>query len=232
MVFKAFKRAFPYTLPILTGYGFLGLTYGVYMKVSGFPFIFPMLTSMLVYGGSLEFILVELLLSPFAPLATFVMALLVQARHLFYGLSMLDKYKGLGWKKFYMIFALSDETFSVNYAVDVPDDVDRSWFMFFVAVLDQSYWIIAATIGGLLGSLLTFNTDGISFVMTAMFVVIFLEQWMKEKRHVSAYIGLGATALCLAIFGPDSFLLPAMAVIVGLLALLKKPIQRKEAENA
>ena len=141
---------------------------------------------------------------------------------------MLDKFKGMGWKKFYLIFGLCDETFSINYTVDVPEGIDKGWFMFFVTLLNQFYWCASATLGGIVGSLLKFNTDGISFVMTAMFVVIFLEQWLKEKEHSASLIGLAVSVLCLVIFGPDSFMIPTMVLIVGLLALLRKPLEKKE----
>ena len=225
---KALKAAFPYTIPIFAGFWFLALAYGIYMNTAGFSFLYPMFMSMLIFGGSLEFIAVEMLLSPFAPLQVLIMALLVQARHLFYGLSMLEKYRGMGWKKFYLIFGLCDESFSINYTAQVPEDVDQGWFYFFVTLLNQSYWVSGAILGGLLGGLLKFDTEGLSFVMTAMFVVIFMEQWMKEKNHTSAFLGLGISAVCLLIFGPDSFLVPAMAGIVGALALLRRPLERKE----
>jgi 4-azaleucine resistance transporter AzlC len=156
------------------------------------------------------------------------MTLLIQARHLFYGISMLDKFKNMGWKKFYLIFGMCDETFSINYTADIPADVDKGWFMFFVTLLNHLYWVSGATIGGLVGSLITFNTDGISFVMTSMFVVIFMEQWMKEKHHISAYIGLGVAALCLILFGADSFMIPTMVLIVALLAAFRKPMEKLE----
>ena len=226
---KALKAAFPHTLPILTGFCFLGMAYGIYMNVSGFSFVYPMLMSMLIFGGSLEFVAVEMLLSPFAPVSVFIMTLLIQARHICYGIAMLDKFKGLGWKKFYLIFGMCDETFSVNYTAQIPPDVDRGWFLFFVTLLDQIYWVASATLGGLVGSLLHFDTSGISFVMTAMFAVIFLEQWLKDRSHAPEYIGLAASLVCLLVFGPDSFLLPAMAAIVGLLAAFRRPLERKEA---
>ena len=224
---KAFKAAFPYTIPIFAGFWFLGLAYGIYMNASGFSFVYPMLMSLLIFGGSLEFVAVEMLLSPFAPLQVFIMTLLIQARHLFYGISMLDKYKGLGWKKFYLIFGMCDETFSINYTATIPPDVDRGWFMFFVTFLNRFYWVSGATIGGLVGSLLKFDTTGISFVMTAMFVVIFLEQWLKEKDHTSAFIGLFAAAACLVCFGADSFMVPAMASILLLLTVFRKKLDKK-----
>ncbi len=225
---KALKAAFPCTIPIFTGFWFLGLAYGIYMKVSGFSFVYPMLMSLLIFGGSLEFITVEMLLSPFAPLQVFIMALLIQARHLFYGISMLEKFKGTGWKKFFLIFGMCDETFSVNYTAEIPEDVDKGWFMLWVTFLNQFYWVSAATTGGLIGSLLKFDTTVISFVMTAMFVVIFLEQWLKEKNHVSSLMGIAVSVLCLIFFGEDSFMLPTMAAIVLLLTLSRKKLEPVE----
>lgn len=228
---KALKAAFPHTLPILTGFAFLGLAYGIYMNTSGFPFYYPMLMSMLIFGGSLEFIAVEMLLGPFAPLQVFIMALLIQARHLFYGLSILEKYKGMGWKKFFLIFGMCDETFSINYTAEAPEGVDKGWFLFFITLLDYLYWTVSATTGGLIGSLLKFDTSGISFVMTAMFVVIFLDQWLKEKNHVSSIIGLSVSALCLICFGPDSFMIPTMLIILGLLTLLRPRLERQQEDT-
>lgn len=225
---KALKAAFPCTIPIMTGFIFLGTAYGIYMNASGFSFVYPLFMSMLIYGGSLEFVAVEMLLSPFAPLQVFIMALLIQARHLFYGLSMLDKFRGTGWKKFYLIYGMCDETFSVNYTADIPEDVDHGWFMFFVTLLNQFYWVASATTGGIIGSLLKINTDGISFVMTAMFVVIFMDQWLKEDQHLSSLIGLGVSLICLLIFGVDSFMIPTMITIVVLLTVLRHRLEREE----
>lgn len=225
---KAFKAAFPQTIPIFTGFCFLGLAYGIYMNASGFSFVYPMFMSLLIFGGSLEFVAVEMLLSPFAPLSVIVMTLLIQARHLFYGISMLDKYRGMGWKKFYLIFGMCDESFSINCSAEIPEDVDKGWFMFFVTLLNQFYWVASATIGGLIGSLLKINTDGISFVMTAMFVVIFLDQWLKEDSHISSLIGVIVSAICLICFGADSFMLPTMACILLLLTVFRKNIEKKE----
>lgn len=224
---KALKAAFPCTIPIMTGFIFLGAAYGIYMNASGFPFVYPLFMSMLIYGGSLEFVAVEMLLSPFAPLQVFIMAVLIQARHLFYGLSMLDKFRGTGWKKFYLIYGMCDETFSVNYTADIPEDVDKSWFMFFVTLLNQFYWVASATTGGIIGSLLKINTDGISFVMTAMFVVIFMDQWLKEDNHISSLIGLGVSLICLLIFEADSFMIPTMITIVVLLTVLRHRLEKE-----
>lgn len=224
---RSLKFAFPKTLPIFAGFWFLGLSYGIYMNVSGFSFVYPMLMSLTIFGGSLEFVAVAMLLSPFAPVQTFIMTLMIQARHLFYGISMLEKYKDTGWKKFYLIFGMCDESFSINYSTEIPEDIDKGWFMFFVTLLNHMYWFTGSTIGGILGSLITFNTEGISFVMTAMFVVIFLDQWLKEKQHYSSLIGVLVSVICLVIFGADSFLIPTMACIVCLLTFFRKPIEKR-----
>lgn len=230
MKIKALKAAFPHTIPIFAGFWFLGLAYGIYMNASGFSFVYPMLMSLLIFGGSLEFLAVEMLLSPFAPIQVLIMAILIQARHIFYGLSMLDKFRGMGAKKFYLIFGLCDETFSINYTADIPEDIDKGWFMFFVTLLNHFYWFSGATIGGIVGSLLKFDTTGISFVMTAMFVVIFLEQWLKEKNHTSSIIGVITSVICLTIFGADSFMIPTMLMILILLSALKNKLDTESKE--
>lgn len=229
---KAFRCAFPYTIPIFAGFWFLGIAYGIYMNVSGFSFVYPLIMSAVIFGGSLEFVTVSMLLSPFAPLQVFLMALMIQARHLFYGITMLDKFKGLGWKKYYLIFGMCDETFSINCAAEIPEDVDRGWFYFWVTLLNRLYWISGATIGGLLGNLIHFDTKGLDFVMTAMFVVIFMEQWLKEKRHTSEWIGLGASIGCLIVFGADNFMIPTMICILILLTVFRRSMDTKEESPA
>lgn len=224
---KAFKAAFPHTIPIFAGFWFLGMTYGIYMNVSGFPFWYPMLMSLTIFAGSVEFVAVNLLLGAFNPFQVLAMTLMINARHLFYGLSMLDKYRGNGWKDFYLIFGMCDESFSINYTARIPEGIDRGWFMFFVTLLNHFYWFFGAALGGIFGSLIRFDTEGLDFVMTAMFVVIFMEQWMKEKEHVSSLVGVGVTLLCLVAFGADRFLIPAMAVILGVLTFLRKPLERR-----
>ena len=223
---KALAAAFPHTIPILAGFLFLGMAYGIYMNVSGFSFWWPMLMGLTIYGGSLEFVTVTMLLGSFAPVQTFAMTLMIQARHLFYDISMLEKYRGTGWKKFYLIFGMCDESFSINYTAEVPEGVDRGWFMFFVTLLNQCYWVSGAALGGLLGSFIPFDTEGLDFVMTALFVVIFLDQWLKEKKHYTALIGLGASAACLLIFGADGFMIPTMVCIICLLTVFRRPIEK------
>ena len=223
---KAFQCAFPYTIPIFTGFCFLGMTYGIYMSASGFSVWYPMLTSLTIFAGSMEFVTVNLLLGAFDPLQALTMTLMINARHLFYGISMLDKFKGLGWKKLYLIFGMCDESFSINCTVDVPEDVDRGWFMFFITLLNQLYWFSGATLGGLFGSLVPFHTEGLDFVMTAMFVVIFMEQWFKEEKHTSALVGTGLSLLCLLVFGGENFIIPAMLAILAALTVLRGQLER------
>ena len=180
---RALEEAFPYTLPILAGFWFVGAGYGLYMHASGFPFWYPMVMAMIIFGGSLEFITVSMLMSPFAPVQTALVALVVQARHLFYGISMMEKYEGTGWKKPFLIYWLCDETFALNYTYTIPRDVDKGWFYFWVSALDYVYWVTGSLAGGLAGEALSqFNLTGLSFVMTTMFVVIFLEQLLKKNR--------------------------------------------------
>lgn len=228
---RALKAAFPHTIPILAGFLFLGMTYGIYMRVSGFSFVYPMLMSFTIFAGSVEFVAVNILLGAFDPLQAFAVTLMLNARHLFYGISMLDKYRGTGLKKIYLIFGMCDESFSINYTAEVPEGVDRGWFMFFVTMLNQIYWVTGATLGGLFGSLIKFNTKGLDFVMTAMFVVIFLEQFLKEKKHTASLLGLGISAVCLVAFGADNFMIPSMLVILAALTLLRKPLEKGGADE-
>lgn len=227
----ALKAAFPHTIPIFAGFWFLGLTYGIFMNVSGFSFWYPMLMSLTIFAGSMEFVTVDLLLGAFHPLQAFAMTLMVNARHLFYGISMLGKYRGNGAKDLYLIYGMCDESFSINYTAKIPENVDRGWFMLFVTLLNQFYWFSGSTLGGIFGSLVHFNTEGLDFVMTAMFVVIFMEQWMKEKNHTSALAGIGISLLCLVIFGADSFMIPSMLAILAVLTLLRKPLDGNNIEH-
>ena len=179
MVSKKIKAAFfaalPNTIPILAGFLFLGIAYGIYMNQSGFKFYYPMFMSFIIFAGSVEFATVSWLLGSFDPVNIFFLTLMINARHLFYGLSMLEKYNIPGWKKLYLIYGMCDESFSINATVDVPKDIDKGLFMFFVTMLNQIYWVAGATIGGIFGSFIPFDTKRIEFVMTALFVVIFLE---------------------------------------------------------
>jgi 4-azaleucine resistance transporter AzlC len=227
-IWIACRSAFPYTLPILAGFVFLGIAYGIFMNSLGFGAIYPILMSLLIFAGSMEFVAANLLLVAFNPINALFLTLMVNARHLFYGISMLDKYRGIGKKKLYMIYGLCDESFSINCTVEIPKNIDKGWFMFFVTLFNHSYWVIGSAIGGIFGSHVKFNTEGFEFVMTALFVVIFIEQWMKEKKHHSALVGLGVSTVSLIIFGGENFIIPAMIAILGVLTLLRKPLEKVE----
>ncbi|QII50367.1 azaleucine resistance protein AzlC [Bacillus paralicheniformis] len=227
-IWSAFRWAFPYTMPILAGFLFLGIAYGIFMHSLGFSAIYPIIMSFTIFAGSMEFVAANFLLSGFHPFNALLLTLMVNARHLFYGISMLDKYRGTGKKKFYLIYGMCDESFSINYTADVPANIDKGWFMFFVTLLNHLYWVAGAAIGGMFGSFVKFNTEGLDFVMTALFIVIFIEQWMKEKKHHSALTGLGLSAASLIIFGGNQFIIPAMLAILGVLTVLRKPLEKAE----
>ena len=222
----AFFAAFPNTIPILAGFLFLGIAYGIYMNQSGFKFYYPMFMSFIIFAGSVEFATVSWLLGSFDPVNIFFLTLMINARHLFYGLSMLEKYNIPGWKKLYLIYGMCDESFSINATVDVPKDIDKGLFMFFVTMLNQIYWVAGATIGGIFGSFIPFDTKGLEFVMTALFVVIFLENWLKEKDHSASVIGLFISFICLMIFKSTNFIIPSMIIILSVLTLLRGRLQK------
>lgn len=227
----AFRAAFPTTIPIFAGFLFLGIAYGIFMNVSGFGAGYAVLMSLLIFAGSMEFVAVNLLLGGFNPLGALFLTLMVNARHLFYGISMLEKYRGTGLKKFYLIFGLCDETFSINYTANIPQEVNKGWYMFLVTLLNHIYWVLGASIGGLFGSLVQLNMEGLEFVMTALFVVIFIEQWRKETKHHSALLGLGLSILCLFIFNGGSFIIPAMIIILFVLTLMRTQFEKKTGET-
>lgn len=218
----AFRAAFPLTLPICVGFLFLGMSYGFLMKSSGFATIWTAAMSLFIFAGSMEFIAMNLLVASFNPIYSFLLTLMVNARHLFYGISMLERYRGMGWKKPYLVFGLCDETFSINCTAKVPQDVDRGTFYLIVTMLNQCYWVTGAITGSLLGNILTFNTEGLDFVMTALFTVMLVNQWEEKKDHRPAIAGIAASLLCLLVFGSDIFLIPAMAAIVLIFALMAK----------
>ena len=232
MVSKKIKAAFfaalPNTIPILAGFLFLGIAYGIYMNQSGFKFYYPMFMSFIIFAGSVEFATVSWLLESFDPVNIFFLTLMINARHLFYGLSMLEKYNIPGLKKYYLIYGMCDESFSINATVDIPKDIDRGWFMFFVTLLNQIYWVSGATIGGIFGSFIPFDTEGIEFVMTALFVVIFLENWIKEDNHTASIIGLALSFICLAVFKGSNFIIPSMLIILAVLTMLRGRIRNHE----
>lgn len=232
ILIKAAKAAFPHTIPIFAGFTFLGAAYGIYMRVLGFSAIYPICMSMCIFAGSMEFIAAVLLLGAFQPLHAFLLTIMVNARHIFYGISMLDKYKNTGKKKWYLIFGLCDESFSINCTTEIPAGVDKGWFMFFVTLFNQIYWVTGATIGGLFGNFIHFDTKGLDFVMTALFIVIFISQWQKESGHENSIIGLIISVFCLCLFGKDNFIAASMIMILLALTIRRSVSKKDKKEEA
>ena len=224
---RALKAAFPHTLPILTGFSFLGMAYGILMSSKGYGVGWTILMSLVIFAGSAQYLTITFLASAFNPIYALLMTLMVNARHLFYGISMLDKYKDAGKLKPYLIFGLCDETFSVVHSAQPPEGVDPNWFNFFVTLLNYTYWTLASAIGGLLGSVVSFNTKGLDFVLTALFVVILVGNWKVQENRRPAAIGVLSSILCLVIFGQSNFLIPSMVVILGVLTLSRKDPEGK-----
>ncbi len=223
---KALKAAFPKTIPIMTGFLFLGTAYGIYARTQGLPAATPIIMAAVVFAGSMEFVAVDLMTTAFDPLGAFVMAVMVNARHLFYGISMLGKYKGTGKFKPYLIFGMCDESFSVNCTAEIPSGVDAGKYYFWVTLLNQAYWVTGAALGSLAGSFIGVELPGLDFVMTALLVVIFLDNWLKEKNHASSLIGIGAAVVCLLLFGSERFIIPSMALIILALTIFRKQIEK------
>ena len=224
---EALKVAFPYTIPVLTGYLMLGAAFGILMKSKNYSLIWTLMSNIFIYAGSMQFVSVGLVASGFNPISAAIMTLLVNARHIFYGIAMLPKFKGLGRKKWYLIHGLSDETFSILSSVKIPSHIDRAWFLFYITLLNQIYWVIGSGLGNLVGSIVSFDIKGIDFVLTALFVVIFIEQLLTKKSHLPEIIGAGSAIACRLIFGPDNFLIPTMILILILVIILKKPLERR-----
>lgn len=224
---KALKAAFPYTIPVMLGYLFIGIAFGVLFENKGYNFLWAVLMSTLIYAGSMQYVAVNLFTGGISLISVAFITFMVNIRHVFYGLSMVDKFKKMGKFKFYMIFSLTDETYSLLCLTDVPKDVNHNLFLFFIAILNQSYWIIGSLIGSVAGSLITFNSEGIDFAMTALFVVIFVEQWLSAKSHIPAVSGILISLLCLIIFGSNNFLLPSMIIILIVLTLLRTKLDVK-----
>lgn len=209
------RTAFLDTLPVMTGYVFLGFGFGILLHRSGYGLVWSFCMSLFIYAGSMQYMAVSLLSGGAGLLTAALTAFVVNARHLFYGISMVEAYRGAGKKKPYLIFALTDETYSLVSRQREPD----LGYCFLVSLFDQIYWVAGSVLGSLAGSLLPVNFEGIEFVLTALFVTIFVEQWLSSKDHGPALIGLLATAACLLLFGKDIFLIPSMAAIAAILIL-------------
>lgn len=223
------KKAFLSTIPVLTGYMVLGIAFGILLSTKGYSFYLAPLMSLVIFAGSMQFVAINLISSAAGIASTVIVTLLVNARHLIYGISMLEKYKGTGKIKPYLIFSLTDETYAL-LCNELPPGVNKKLYYFCVSVFNQLYWITASLIGGIIGSSLTFNTAGIDFAMTALFVVIFTEQWLTNKDKTPGLIGIISTLLCLIIFKSDNFLIPSMVLILLLLSL-RETLKEKRALN-
>ena len=210
------------TTPIMTGYLFLGFGFGILMQQNGYGVLWAVAMSIIIYAGAMQYVAVGLLTSGAGLITTALTTFLVNARHLVYGVSLIDTYKGAGKKKPYLIFALTDETFSLVSKNQIPDDIDKHTYCFLVSLFDQCYWVTGTLLGALAGSILPVNLEGIEFVLTALFVTIFVEQWLSTENHIPAIIGVFATLLCLLLFGKDIFLIPAMIIITVLLVSMSK----------
>lgn len=213
----ALRAAFPATIPVLTGYLCIGMAYGLLMANAGYGVFWALLLSLLCYAGSMEFVAVSLLTAGFDPVQALLMALMINARHAFYGLSMLEKYRGTGWARPFLVFSLTDETFSLVSTLEPLDGVTRRDFYFWISLLDYLYWQVGSVLGALIGGLLPFDTTGLDFALTALFIVLFLEQWRKRENRPAALIGLGCTAVSLAVVGADRLVIPAMVLILAVL---------------
>ncbi|MBS6397245.1 MAG: AzlC family ABC transporter permease [Clostridiales bacterium] len=225
---KSLRFAFHQTIPVMFGYLFLGAAYGILLQNAGYHFLWALFTSIFIFAGSMQFVLVEFLTGGISLLSAALTALSVNSRHIFYGISFIEKFRRMGKLRPYMIFSLTDETYSLLCGTSVPADCEEKKVLFSIALLDQCYWVIGSVTGALIGELLPFNTTGIDFSMTALFVVIFVEQWLSAKSHLPAVIGLLCGSICLALLGPDRFLLPALILTAAILIIWKQTFHGKE----
>ena len=222
----ALRAALPATVPVMTGFLYLGVAYGVLMETKGYGPVWSVLMSAIAFGGSMQFVAITLLTTAFDPLQAFLLSVMVNARHIFYGLSLLGKYKGLGKVRPFLIYVLCDETFSLVSTLEPPEGVERRDFYFWISLLDYLYWIAGTALGGLVGNLITFDTTGLDFALTALFVVLFLEQWKKKANRPAGVLGMACAAAALAAFGADNLVIPAMVLILVLLLILRTKLDR------
>ena len=228
---KTVKAAFVKSLPVMAGYIILGIGFGILAYNAGYGFLWALAMSLFIFAGSMQYVGVGLLAGGASVLTVILTTVMVNARHLFYSISMLRHYKNAGRCKPYLIFSLTDETYSLLCDGKVPEGTEPDRFRFLVSLFNQSYWVLGSVIGSLVSGILPFSTAGIEFSMTALFIASFTEQWITAKDHIPAVVGLLGTLLCLIVFGPERFLIPAMLLITLLLTLLRNRISAgKEAD--
>lgn len=221
----ALKVAFPPTIPILTGFIFLGMTFGIYMHSLGHPIWMAVLMSACIFAGSMEFVAATMLIGIFNPFSAFILALMINARHLFYGITMLERFKGTGRKKWYLIFGMCDETFVINQTMSIPKNADKGLVMTYVTLFNHLYWVTGSFLGSIIGGFITVDLEGLEFVMAALFLIIFLEQWYKGGRRFST-LGIIISIVCLLIFGTSYFVLPTMLIMLIIFIVFKRPLTR------
>ncbi|NTW05234.1 MAG: branched-chain amino acid ABC transporter permease [Peptococcaceae bacterium] len=229
---KALKAAFPATIPVLLGYLFVGMAFGILVENIGLDYFWAGFISATVFAGSMQFIMISFLKSPIGLLEVGLVTLIVNLRHMVYGISFLEEFKRMGKLKPYMIFTLTDETYALLHSAKPPDNIDKKLFYFFIAFLNHIYWISGSVLGALFGSMLSFNSKGVDFAMVALFAVICTEQWTSFSTHWPALIGGLATLLSLLVFGPDRLLIPAIFIIITLLLMTKPGLEKKIQENS
>lgn len=227
---RTLREAFIATTPVMAGYVVLGMGFGVLLSTKGYGPLWALAMSGFIYAGSMQYLTIDLLTGGASLITAALTTLLVNARHLFYGISMVEGYRGMGRKKPYAIFALTDETYSLVCQDSHPTKEARHRFAFWVSLMDQIWWITGSLLGSLLGQIIPFDVTGIDFSLTALFVTVFIEQWLSTKDHVAAVIGVAASVVCLMIFGADSFLIPAMISILAALTVLRH-IRKEDAHE-
>lgn len=228
---KELKFAFKRTIPILLGYVTLGIAFGILLQQAGFGWLWALFISTVVYAGSMQFVMVTFLGGGISLLSVILMTLSVNSRHMFYGISFIEQFKTMGKARPYMIFSLTDETYSLFCGTRIPSSLNEKKVMVLMSSMNQCYWIIGSVLGNLIGNIIPFDTTGIDFAMTALFVVIFTEQWLSADSHIPTFIGLFSGILCLIIFGPGSFVLPSLILAVALLAGWTVKTEKEEEQQ-
>lgn len=228
---EALKTAFPMTIPVMAGYLFLGIGFGILLQEKGYSFWWAALMSFVIYAGAMQYVAIDLLAGGVSVLTAALMTFMVNARHLFYGISMIDKYKDTKWKKPFLIQTLTDETYSILGTKTPPEGVDKNWFYLFVSLLNQLYWVTGSIIGGMVGTKIPFDSTGIDFAMTALFLTIFVDQWRENKNHLPAVLGVGISLICLFLFKEERFVIPSMLLIIASLSIFQSKIEKEDLNH-